>query len=304
MSSTPSEGAPYDILLRGGDVVDPESGRRETLDVAFADGHIAAIAPRIDSARARQVVSVSGALVVPGLIDIHAHAVGGIGMAAEPDVVGVERGVTTVVDAGTCGAATFGLVGRLNEGCRTRVLAWLSLSSVGQIDTRVGEFTQLPWLDVDRAVETARANPEVIVGFKARLSNYAAGGSALPVLKLLLAAGEAAGLPVLVHVGDTSEPLGRILDLLRPGDVVSHYLTGRRHGILGPSPIAGAKIIPEVLDARRRGVLFDVAPGRAHAAFPVMEAAIEAGLLPDTISTDLTRPGATDSTLSLVGVAT
>jgi dihydroorotase len=299
-----TEGTPYDLLLRGGEVVDPESGLRGSLDVAFAAGRVAAIAPGLDPGLSRRVVSVAGALVTPGLIDIHVHAVAGLGMAADPDVAGVGRGATTVVDAGTCGAATFGLIERLNANCRTRVLVWLSLSSVGQVDTRVGEFTQLPWLDVDRAVETARANPDVVVGFKARLSNYAAGGSALPALRLLLEAGEAAGLPVLVHVGDTGEPLGRILDRLRPGDVVSHYLTGRRHGILGPSPLAGAKIIPEAFEARRRGVLFDVAPGRAHIAFPVVEAALAAGLLPDTLSTDLTRPGAADPRLSLSGIAT
>lgn len=300
-----NEDIQYDLLLQGGEVLDPASGRRGRFDVAFGGDKVAAIEPRIDPSLARRVQSVEGSMVVPGLIDLHVHCCDGIGSSTHPDIVGVGRGATTVADGGTCGAASFGVFRRVIAESKTRVLAWLSLSSVGQIDTSVGECLFLPWMNVDRAVATAKANPETIVGFKARLSTYVAGGSAMPALKLLLEAGEAAGLPIMIHVGDTGEPLGEILNMMRPGDVVSHYLTGRRHGILGIAPLEGARIIPEAFEARRRGVILDVARGRLHLCFPAMQAAVEQGLLPDTLSTDLTKPSATaDPYFSLPMIAT
>ncbi|MCL4533981.1 MAG: amidohydrolase family protein [Bacteroidetes bacterium] len=298
-------GAPYGLLLKGGEVIDLASGVHGRYDVAFAGDRVAAIEPNIDASLAEQVRDVAGSMVVPGLIDIHVHACEGIGLSAHPDVVGVGRGATTVVDGGSAGAATFGLVRRVLMESVTRTLEWLCISTVGQIDTSVPECLFIPWMNVEKAVATAQANPDLIVGFKARLSRDAVGSTAMPALKLLLEAGEAAGLPVLVHVGETGEPLGQILDMLRPGDVVSHYLTGKRHGILGVAPLEGNKIIPEAFAARERGVILDVSRGRLNACFPAMQAAVEQGLLPDTLSTDLTKPGAaSDPYLGLPMIAT
>ncbi len=305
MGSEMETSVPYDLLMKGGEVIDPASKRHGAFDVAFADGKVAAIEPDIEPSLARHVESAAGAMVVPGLVDLHVHCCDGLGSSTHPDIAGVGRGATTVADGGTCGAASFPLLKRVQAESKTRVLAWLSLSSVGQIDTSVGESLFTPWNDVDRAVAMAKAHPNTIVGFKARLSTYVAGGNPIPVLKLLLEAGEQAGLPVLIHVGDTGVPLGQILDMLRPGDVVSHYLTGRRFGILGIAPLEGAQIIPAAFAARRRGVILDVARGRLHACFPAMQAAVEQGLLPDTLSTDLTKPSATaDPYFSLPMIAT
>ena len=99
--------APYDLLLKGGEFIDPGSGRRGQFDVAFAGGKVAAIGPSIDPALAKQVESVAGAMVVPGVIDMHVHAADGIGPSCNPDVIGVNRGVTTILDCGTCGAGSF-----------------------------------------------------------------------------------------------------------------------------------------------------------------------------------------------------
>jgi dihydroorotase len=299
----PSEATRYDLLLKGGEVYDPASGQKGPLDIAFAGSRVAAIRADIDPRLARRIEGAAGALVVPGLIDDHAHAADGIGEGMDPDAIGLRRGATTVGDGGTCGVGTFGAFKRQLSQSRTRVLVWLNISSIGQADTRIGECLFLPLLDVDEAVATARAHPDLIVGFKARLSTYVAGGSALPALRLLLQAGEAAGLPVMIHVGDTAEPLGALLPLLRPGDVVSHYLTGRKHGILGVQPLPGATIIPEVLEARRRGVRFDTARGRNHMAFPVVAAAVEQGFLPDSFSTDLAKLSSADPHFSLLTVA-
>jgi dihydroorotase len=294
----------YDLLLKGGEFIDPASGRRGRLDVAFGGDRVAAIGEDIDPGSAEQAHDIAGLMVVPGLIDMHAHAAPGIGIGADPDDVGIKRGATTVADAGTVGAGTFGVFKRVVGESQTRVFLWLHISTIGIIDSNVGEHLCLQWMDIERAVETARANPDLIVGFKARLSTYVAGGAPIPILRLLLEAGEAAGLPVMIHVGDTGVPLGQIMDMMRPGDVVSHYLTGRRHGILGIAPHSGAPIIPEAFEARRRGVILDTARGRAHMCFPAMQAAVEQGLLPDTLSTDLTQATIDHPEFSLPAIAT
>jgi dihydroorotase len=303
---TSNEPQPYDLLLQGGQAIDPASGRDGQFDVAFTGDRVAAIEARIDPRMARQVVSVKGAMVVPGLIDPHAHVCEGIGIGIAPDEAGVNRGATTVVDGGTCGANTFGVLKRVMAANRSRTLAWLHISAIGLVDTRIPEGLFLPTLDVEQAVATAKANPDIIVGFKARLSSYVTGGgSCLPILKLVLEAGEAAGLPVMVHVGDTPEPLGTIIDLLRPGDVVTHYLTPRKNGILGPAAIPGAKIIPQVREGRERGVIFDSSRGMTqHMGFAQLQAAVESDLLPDTLSTDLTDGSAINPYHSLMMVAT
>jgi dihydroorotase len=299
-------GTRYDLLLRGGEFIDPGSGRRGQLDVAFAEDKVAAIGPSIDPALARQVESVTGCMVVPGVIDMHAHAADGIGPSCNPDVIGVSRGVTTILDGGSCGSGSFRVLRYVIAANKTRVLAMLNLSGMGLIDTRAGEFILGNLIDVREAVEVAKDNPDLIVGFKGRLSTYVTGQApSIPILKLLLEAGKEADLPVMIHVGDTAEPLGQILDLLRPGDICSHYLTPRRNGILGSQAFPGAKLIPQIFEARKRGVILDIARGRAmHMGFPQMEATIEAGLLPDTISTDLTFPSIPFPAVNVFSIAT
>jgi dihydroorotase len=244
-------------------------------------------------------------MVVPGLIDCHVHAADGIGSSVKPDLIGVERGATTIADAGTCGACNFGALKPSIAASRTRLLAWLNISSIGQTDLRVGELICGGWLNVEDAISVARKNPDIIVGFKARLSSYVTGNApALPSLTLLLEAGNEAKLPVMVHVGDTIEPLGTILDMLRPGDVCSHFLTSRKNNALGIMGFPGAKIIPQLFAARERGVILDLARGRNHQGFQQMQAAIEAGLLPDTLSTDLTIPSAADPDYTLMMLIT
>ena len=282
------ESRKYDLLLTGGQVIDPASGVKGLLDVAFSGDRVVAIEPHIDPSLAVQRQAVDGAMVVPGLIDDHVHVCDGIGESITPDLVGIDRGVTTLADGGSCGTGNFGVFKTVQAANRTRLFAWLNISALGQTDTRIGECMFLPCMNVEEAVATAKANPDTIVGFKARLSSYVAGATAIPTLKLLLEAGETAGLPVMIHVGDTGEPLGQILNMLRAGDVVSHYLTSRKHGIQGIQWQPDAPIIPEAIAARERGVFLDTARGRNHMAFPLMQAAVDQGLLPDTLSTDLT----------------
>ena len=141
------------------------------------------------------------------------------------------------------------------------------------------------WIDVENAVRMAEANRDVIVGFKARLSTYVCGGSCLPVLRAIREAGERTGLPFMVHIGDSGEPMTEVLPLLRSGDVVTHMFTGRKHGLIGPDD----KVLPAAFEARERGVHFDAAHGRNHVSFPTVEAMVTQGFLPDSLATDITQ---------------
>lgn len=292
--------AEYGVLLHGGEVIDPASGRRGRFDVAFAGDRVALIDERIDPAAAEQAVAVDGCVVVPGLVDLHSHVFEGVSEGVNADQYCLDRGTTTAIDGGSAGANTFRAFRQVTRGTRTRILAWLNLSTIGLADTRVGELLALPWADVEAAVATARAHPDVILGFKARLSTYVVGGTCKPILRLLREAADAAGLPVMVHVGDTGEPLPEIFPYLRPGDVVTHALTGRKFGLLR----GDGRLIPEAFEARERGVLFDAARGRNHMAFPVMEAAVEQGFLPDSLATDITATTGADPSFGLPLMAT
>jgi len=280
------------LVLRGGEVFDPASGLRGRFDVAFDGDRVSDIAAGLTGASA---VDVSGCLVVPGLIDLHSHVFEGIGEGVNADTYGLRRGTTTTVDGGSAGARSFGAFRRITAENRCRTLAWLNLSSIGQVDLRVGELMVAPWIDVDSAAQVADANRDVIVGFKARLSTYVCGGTALPALRAVREAAERTGLPFMVHIGDTGEPMTDLLPLLRPGDVVTHTLTGRKFGFVGPD----GKILPAAFEARARGVLFDAARGRNHVSFPIMQAAAEQGFLPDSLATDVTLTTGADPAFGL-----
>ena len=279
----------YDVILRGGTVVDPGAGLHGRLDVGIADGRIVSVAPDLPRGDAEHVVDVSGLYVTPGLVDLHMHAYwGGTDIGVLPDRDCLPRGVTTMVDGGSAGAYNFMAFRKLiQEASRSRVLAFLNLSTIGQVDIRVGEYSNLTWLDADAAASCVEENREFILGLKVRLSRDAVGHNGLAPLQLARELADRLGVRVMAHIGDTEAPLPAIVELLRAGDIVSHVLTHRQHGILEE----GRRILPAVRQAVARGVWLDVAQGRMHLSFRVARAAFKAGLLPHTISTDLSRYG-------------
>jgi dihydroorotase len=287
----------YELVVRGGEVVDPEAGLTTKADVAFLTGRIAVIGPALGDGMVE--IDATGMLVTPGLIDLHVHVFEGVGDSTNVDLDCLGRGATTAVDAGSAGAKTFGAFRRVTADSQARTLAWLNLSTIGQVDLRVGELIARAHVDVDAAIEAARQNADVVVGLKARLSTYAAGAGCLALLRSLREASDALGLPVMVHIGDTDESLGEILEYLRPGDVVTHMFTGRKSGLLD----GDGRLIGEARIARERGILFDAARGRNHISFRVMGAAVEQGFLPDSLSTDMSRSMASDSTYDLSTLA-
>lgn len=281
----------YDRVIIGGRVIDPAAGVDERVDIGIIGEKIADVKPDIDRADAGDVIHADGLIVTPGLIDFHAHAMmlGGIGLGSDLDAVCNSTGVTTFVDGGSTGAATFPVFKEfLIDRADTRLRAFLHISSTGIADLDVGESTYLDLHDPERAAETAKNHPDLIVGIKARVQKEVVGKNGLEPLRLAKKAASLAGsIPVMVHVTNPPSPLTEILDMLEAGDVVSHFLHGKEWGILD----ANHRLIDSVLEARQRGIIFDVGHGRNHVDFNVARTAIDAGFLPDTISTDLTRGG-------------
>ena len=288
-----------DLLLRGGRLIDPAAGLDGPYDLAISAGRVAAIGPSLEAAPGTRVVDARGLLVLPGLIDLHCHVFARMGIGTDPDVSCLPEGTTTAVDGGSAGAATIdAFCAYVAERARTRVYAWIHLATHGLIDIRLGELTQLGYADVDACARAIEAHRDRVVGIKLRVSNYAVGMSALPALRLLRQAADAARVPVMVHIGASGEPLSVILEWLRPGDVVTHILTGWPNGALD----AHGRLHPEVRAARERGVYFDAAHGRMHVSFPVVRRLLEQGFLPDGLSTDVTTPlMQQDPHFSLVG---
>jgi dihydroorotase len=297
-----------DLLLRGGRVLDPSQGWDGIADVALAGGRIVALGPDLPTDSAARVEDVSGRLVTPGLIDLHAHVFPGItDLGLDADATSLAKGVTTVLDAGSAGATNIvGFRHFVVEPARTRIRALLNISLVGM--PFAGAMTELGWvplLDADAAVAAVQAHRDLIVGLKVRVTRYLTLDNGAQPLYVALEAGRRAGCPLMVHIGDSPIPLGEILDALRPGDIVTHTYTafagteptpdgkGTRRK---PDSVRGGgisildaegRVIPPAWEARRRGVIFDVGHGMGSFSFAVCREAMGQGFKPDTIGSDL-----------------
>lgn len=280
----------YDLVVRGGTVLDPATGAWAFRDVGIAHGRIAAVERSLAPNGAAKEVDATGKLVLPGLIDLHTHVFWGY-HGAHADHACLPRGTTTAMDGGSSGANAFKAFKELViKPGRTRVQAWLNISTIGLIEIRVGELLNLLYVDVAKAVEVATANRDTVIGFKIRISEYVAGADFRPALKLAREAADAAKLPIMVHVGETNDPLPTALPFLRSGDVVTHAYTGRRHGILDYQ----GRLLPAVVEARKAGVVFDAAHGRRHFGFAAIRRALEQDFLVDTLSSDTSSRSAAD----------
>jgi dihydroorotase len=276
-----------DLMVLGGTVIDPTSGVHARRDVGVEGGRIIAVETALSAANARHVLDATGCLVVPGLVDLHVHVYWGVAdLSVEADPTCLGRGATTVVDAGSAGANTFpGFRRSVVEASRGRVLAYLNISAMGQIDPFLGELHDLRFADPERAAAVALANPDLIVGFKVRVSEMLAGPNGLAGLDRALEAGRATDLPVMVHIGGTPFDIEEVLGRLRAGDIFTHAFTGWGPGIITDA----GRVVAAAHEARARGVLFDVGHGAGSFTWPIAEAALADGFLPDTISSDLHR---------------
>lgn len=286
MSAGTVTSQPYDLLIRGGHLLDPATGRDGLYDVALAGGKVVRVAPDIPAESARQTVDARGLLVVPGLVDLHTHIYwGASALAVDPWTLAPGSGVTTWVDAGTAGAIAFpGFRRYVAEALPVRVLAFLNISSQGILDiTLAGECDDLRWCDLERALAAVEAHRDLIVGIKVRASRNAMRDAGAEPLRLAREAADAAGVPLMVHIGQPPPTLGETLPLLQAGDILTHVFRGPTASILTRE----GRVRPDVLEARARGVSMDVGHGVGSLDFRVARKALEQGFLPDSISTDL-----------------
>jgi dihydroorotase len=285
----PAPAAPrYDLLLRGGHVIDPRNGIDAVRDVAIAAGKVALVAPSIDPAGAGKTIDVAGLYVTPGLIDIHAHVYTGTGErnsyagdnSVYPDGFSFRVGVTTVVDAGGAGWRNFeDFKRRVIDRSRTRVLAFLNIVGHGM---RGGTFeSDQADMESKPAAEMAAKHKGTIVGIKT--AHYT--GPEWIAVERAVEAGTAANIPVMVDFGNDhpdTRPLAELLTKkLRPGDIYTHMYSGLRNELVDGKPNPG------MIEGRKRGVIFDVGHGGGSFVFRVAMPMVKAGFLPDSISTDL-----------------
>ena len=276
--------APYDLLVHGGEVLDPTGGRPVRSDIAVRDGRVAAVAPGIDRRLASVALDASGCLVTPGLVDLHSHLLpGSTYWGIDPRPVAWRTGVTTWVDAGSAGHAGMEALRRVLEGyAPLGTRAFLHISAAGLV-AATGEQRLAELCDPGPCAATVTANRDLLVGVKCRADRFAtAGRGAAPVREALQAA-EAAGVPVMAHIGAGPPGIDEVMDLLRPGDLVTHCTTAQNMSLLAPD----GRLRPSVVRARARGVLMDLGHGSGGFSFDVARRLLDLGAPPDVISSDL-----------------
>jgi dihydroorotase len=272
---------PFDLLLKGGRVVDPSQSLNAVMDVGARDGHITQIAQNLDETGCLDVRDVSGKYVCPGLIDLHGHWYEGNLFGINP-LICMDHGVTTAVDAGTTGYANFPEFKRtVLDRSLTDVFAFVHISFMGLHSPYAEELWDLRYA---RPIETAAviaSHRDRAVGVKIRIGTMTA-DHGLAALDQALIAARDANVPLMVHISRGAEE-AEILRRLRPGDILTHCFHGRSNGMIGET------VIPEAREARDRGVVFDVGHGAGSFSWDTARRAFEHHFYPDTLSTDLHR---------------
>ena len=289
MSARAVLAASYELIVKGGRVIDPSRKVDGIFDVAVAAGRIAAIKPSI-AAGSAEVLDAQGKIVLPGMIDIHTH----YARDNQGPKVGLSDGVTGWIDAGSMGADHIDDAVEVVKGAPQLARLLINIDRMG-ITTGITDLTRA---DVPACKDALARHRDVIVGVKARLSKEIAGEYDFEVLKRAQEVATSFKLPVMIHIGNTVTPLGKLLGLLKPGDIVSHMFVPRPNAVLGED----GHVIPEALAARRRGVWFDVANGRGHVRWDSVDGLLKEGFLPDTISTDGNTTSRTTGVVDLPNV--
>jgi dihydroorotase len=268
--------ATYDIVIKGGRVIDPSLGIDAVRDVAVSGSRIAAVAENI-TADAAETIDARGKIVAPGLVDIHVHAA----RSKEGPPLALLDGVTAWLDAGSYGADGIDEGAAVARSSPTLGRLLVNIARTGVAPG--GELHDINAANVDLARGAIARNRDVVVGVKARLSNAVADVNDLEALRRAQEAAAPFGLPVMIHVGQSYSPMRALLSLLKRGDIVTHVYAPAPNGILDDN----GRVYPDVLAARRRGVLFDFGNGvTEHFTWDVVERSMKQGFAPDTFSTD------------------
>ena len=288
-----------DLLITGGMLLNTDTAELKKGDVAIRGDKIVAIEDVPENYIPKRRIDASGLVVTPGIIDLHTHVAGGLrrsspyveDMMQDADTAGVHSGVTTVLDAGSCGIANIGgLVNHIIPNAKTRVLALLNVGSLGV--NRIPEVTSALDIEHDAAVASIQSRKDVIIGVKARMVSpgIAELGVGLPAAAKAIA--NDADVRLMIHMGDTTGQSDEALnaapkilaEILEEGDIVTHSFTSARGGLIGDN----RELLREALDARQRGVKFDIGVGGRNFSFDAAKRVLDGGLIPDTISSDVT----------------
>ncbi|QIE55513.1 amidohydrolase/deacetylase family metallohydrolase [Pikeienuella piscinae] len=277
----------YDLVLKGGHVIDPGEGLDGIMDVGFSGGRVAAVGANLSGAR--DVRDVAGRIVAPGLIDMHTHVYwGGTSLGIDAVEFCRRSAVTTAIDTGSAGPGNFaGFRKHVIEPSPVRILAYLHVGHAGIFGfskrVMVGESEDIRLMDPITAVEVANANRDLIVGIKIRLGRHASGIHGMTPFTYALQVAEETGLPLMVHIDEPPPSYVEVVERLRPGDVLTHCFRPFPNTPLA----ADGTVRPEVIAARERGVFFDIGHGKGSFAFATARVMLEAGFPPDTISSDI-----------------
>ncbi len=284
----------FDLVIKNADVLDPSQSLRGRRDIGVRWGLIQALETDIPAARALRVLDAGGKLATPGLVDLHAHVYpygSAIGIPAD-ELVGHQCS-TTCVSAGDAGANNFAAFRRfIVAQTRTRLYAFVHISNMGLAPFPVPELANIDFAQVDACARTVAENSDIAIGVKVRMSENVIARNGIEPLRRAVQAAEQAGTGarVMCHIGgvETPELMAQILDMLRPGDILTHAYTGAPN-LAGAftNIVQNGQVLPAALAAKRRGVVFDVGHGGGSFDFTVAEAAIAQGCPPDTISSDI-----------------
>jgi dihydroorotase len=281
--------AGYDLILRGGRVIDPSQKLDGAADVAFAGGKVAAVGRALKADAGSEVRDVSGFIVSPGLIDLHTHVYwGGTSLGIDAEEFCRTSGVTTAIDTGSAGPGNFlGFRKHVIERSEVRILAYLHVSFAGiyafSNTIMYGESQSMHLMAPRDAVEVAEQHRDIIVGIKVRVGLHASGDQGTAPLNVALQVAEEVGMPLMCHIDHPPPSYEAVLDMLRPGDVLTHAF---RPFPNAPCNAQG-RVKPEVLAARKKGVLFDIGHGKGSFSFKTARAMLANGFMPDTISSDV-----------------
>ena len=284
--------AKYDLIVKGGRVIDPSRKLDAVRDVAISGGRIAAIEPSL-SADAAETLDAAGKLVVPGLIDVHTHAC----RSKEGPALCLADGVTGLIDAGSQGADRIADPVAIAQSAPQPCRVLINIGRLGVISE--GDTMDLARADVPAARAAIDQHRSMIAGVKARLSRDVAAANDYEVLRRAQEVASAYKIPVMIHMGQTVSPLSKLLPLLKSGDIVTHMFAPPPNSIIDDS----GKILPEVHAARKRGVRFDLGNGRTgHLRWDIADKVLQDGFLPDTFSTDWTPEARTAQVINFPNV--
>ena len=275
-----------DLVLKGAKLIDPSQGVDEVTDIAFAGGKVSEIG---DNLSGKVTKDVKGKLVTPGLIDLHTHVYwGGTSLGVAAELLARTGGVTTFIDAGSAGPGNFhGFRKHVIEPSPVRILPYLNVAFPGIFafskTVMVGECSDMRLIDAREAVRVAREHKDLVLGIKVRVGKSASGSSGIMPLDIALDVAEETGLPMMAHLDAPPPARHEVMQRLRPGDVLTHCFRPFPN-----APVhADGQVREEILKARQRGVIFDIGHGAGSFGFGTTRAMLNAGFLPDAISSDV-----------------